>query len=112
MDVYKQFRNSRMEVWIKIIADPHAKTRGFSILGRELRVLGYEPVHDTMEDFRGNRMPGKFWVVRASEVYRVIPEMGKFPIRDEAWFFPFEFCDSLIRPDYYLTSKIVEHTWL
>ena len=98
-----------MVVWIKIAADPHAKLRGFSILGRELRVQGYEPIYGTMEDFRGSQMHGKFWVVEASEVYRVIPEMQKFSIREEVWFFPFEFCDSLVRPDYYLKGQVVNH---
>jgi hypothetical protein len=109
MDLYKHFNRTRMVVWIRISADPHAKARGFSIENRELRVKGYEPIFGTMEDFRGSTMPGKFWVVEASEVYRVIPEMRKFPIREEAWFFPFEFCDSFVRPDYYLSTKIVHH---
>jgi hypothetical protein len=98
-----------MVVWIIIRTDPHTNFRGFSILNRELRVKGYEPVYGTMEDLRGTHMNGKFWAVEASEVYRVIPELKRFPIRDEVWFFPFEFCDSLVRPDYYINGKVVEH---
>ena len=78
MDIYKCFQKTHLVVWIQLIADPHVKARGFSILGRELRVKGYEPICSTMEDFRGNPMQGKFWLVEASEVYRVIPEMKKF----------------------------------
>ncbi len=110
MDLYKHFARTRMQVWIQICQDPHAGFRGFSILNRELRVVGYEPIHSVMEDLRGQKMRGKFWVVKASEVYRVMPEMRKFPIRDEDWFFPFEFCNSLVRPDYYLEGTVIHHT--
>lgn len=82
--------------------------RGFSILGREVRVVGYAPVNDVMQDFAGAQMPGKFWVVRAEETYRVIPELKRFPLNSKDWFFPFEFCESFIRPDYYLDAKVIE----
>jgi hypothetical protein len=110
MDLYKHFSRTRMVVWIQVFKDPHANFRGFSIRGRELRVQGYEPIFGEMEDLTGKRMQGKFWVVEAKEVYRAIPEMRRFPIRMEAWFFPFEFCDSLVRPDYYLQGTVVNHT--
>jgi hypothetical protein len=97
-----------MVVWIKIDRDPHAKFRGFSILGRELRVTGYEPVTGEMEDMTGKKMHGRFWVVEASEIYRTMPEMKRFPIRHEAWFIPFEFCESFVRPYYYLDKKEIQ----
>ena len=109
MDLYKHFNRTRWVVWIKIIADPHAKARGFDLVERELKVTGFEPTFGTMEDFRGEKMHGKFWAVEASEVYRVIPEMRKFPIREEVWFFPFEFCNSFVRPSYYDESKVLHH---
>ena len=104
--MFAKYQGSRFEVWIKVIADPHDLARGFSILGREMRVIGYEPVQDTMEDLKGGRQEGTFWVVDYPEVYRVIPELKRFQIRKKPWFFPVEFCDSFVRPDYYLKTPI------
>lgn len=106
--MFNQYKNTRFEVWIKILVDPHDKQRGFSLQGRELRVIGYEPVKDEMEDLRGNRMEGTFWVVEAKEVYRVIPELKRFKINMKPWFFPVEFCESFVRPDYYLKTQVKE----
>lgn len=99
--MWKQYLDSRFVVWIRVKADPHDKYRGFSILNRELRVVGYEPVRDVMKDFSGNTMPGIFWVVEEKEVFRAIPELRRFA-QSKSWFFPFEFCESFIRPFNYL----------
>ena len=110
--MYSQYKGSRFEIWIKLRADPHDLTRGFSIEGRELKTMVYEPVKNVMEDMQGHTQPGTFWVVSADEVYRVIPEMKKFPIRMEPWFFPIEFCEAFPRPKGFLQKKIRELNWL
>lgn len=105
---WKQYSGTRFVVWIRVHTDPHVKMRGFSILDKELRVEGYSPVQDRMQDLRGQQMDGKFWVVPEAEVYRVIPELKRFPVQGKAWFFPIEFCESFVRPYDYLNSKIKE----
>lgn len=107
---FDPYRKSHLVAWVRIMVDPHAQFRGFSIERRELRVMGYDPIQDEMEDLSGNRQPGKFWVVAAIEVYRVIPELRRFKIRNEPWFFPVEFCESFVRPWDYLEGKVIEHT--
>lgn len=110
MDLFKQYEGSRFVVWVKIKFDPHSHIRGFSIAGRELRVIGYEPVHGEMQDPQGNVQPGKFWAVSPAEIFRVIPEMKRIQMKDKdkTWFLPFEFCESFIRPNYYLDAKVVD----
>lgn len=103
-----QYRGSRFVIWIRVKVDPHAAMRGFSILDREMRVEGYEPVNDTMQDLRGQMMAGKFWVVKEEEVYRVIPELLRFQKLGKAWFFPVEFCDPFVRPQNFLDLKVVD----
>jgi hypothetical protein len=103
-----QYQGSRFVIWIRLKVDPHANLRGFSILDRELRVEGYEPVNDTMQDLRGETMQGKFWVVKEDEVYRVIPELLRFQKYGKAWLFPVEFCDPFVRPYNYLSFKVKE----
>ena len=107
--MYGRYKGTRFEVWILLKEDPFELARGFSIKGRELRCMEYEPVHDVMQDMQGHTQPGTFWVVKAEEVYRVIPEMKRFPIQMKPWFFPFEFCQTFIRPKNYLQGKVVEH---
>lgn len=106
--IWEQYAGSRFVVWIKVAVDPHDKLRGFSILDREMRVSGYSPVEGEMQDLRGEKMLGKFWVVEESEIYRAIPEMKKFPVQNKPWFFPVEFCESFIRPYNYLSFKVKE----
>jgi hypothetical protein len=106
--MFKQYQGSRFVVWIRIKTDPHDQFRGFSIMDRELRVEGYEPVRDEMEDLKGNFMAGTFWVVEPAEVYRAIPELKRFKIYDRSWFFPVEFCEAFVRPYDYLSYKIKE----
>ena len=111
--MFKNYVGSRFVVWIKIEADPHVNFRGFSILGRELRVIGFEPIQDTMRDLRGQEMQGRFWAVEEAEVYRVIPEMLRFPVQNKPWLFPVEFCNPFVRPYYYVDTpqKDVELLW-
>ena len=110
MNMFKQYEGSRFVVWVQIKADPHDVARGFSIVGRELRVIGYEPVMGEMQDSQGHTQPGKFWAVSPDEIFRVIPEMKKvqMPDKSKPWFLPVEFCDSFVRPNYYLSGKVVE----
>ena len=110
MSILTPYRNTRFEGWIRIITDPFANARGFTLFHREFRIVGYDPVDDVMEDLKGNRQPGKFWVVKADEVYRVAPEMKRFPIRMEPWFFPVEFCEPFPRPYYYLGTPVLQKT--
>lgn len=110
--MFKNFEGSNFVVWIRIKTDPHVQMRGFSILNRELRVTGFEPVDDEMIDLRGQKMRGRFWVVPEKEVMRVIPELrGHWT--GKAWFFPFEFCESFVRPYDYLDypEKKVDLIW-
>lgn len=102
----KQYQGSRLDAWIRLISDPHSDWRGFSILGREMKILGYEPVWDEMQDLAGNKQQGKFWVVEAKEVYRSIPELRRFPLNEKSWLFPVEFCDIFVRPDYYQDTPV------
>jgi hypothetical protein len=110
MSIFNQYKGSRFVVWVQITADPHAEPRGFSIEGRELRVVGYEPVQGEMQDPHGHTQPGKFWAIEPAELFRVIPEMKNLPMpdKDKVWFLPVEFCDSFVRPYYYLNAKVVE----
>lgn len=70
-----------------------------------MQVEGYEPVLDVMQDLRGQKMQGRFWVVREEEVMRSIPELKCFA-QGKAWFFPIEFCESFIRPQDYLQYQV------
>ena len=106
MDYREIKKQSSLAVWIRITADPHARFRGFSILNRELRCLGFNPVEDEMRDLTGRTMRGKFWVVSADEVYRALPEMKRFKTQMEPWFFPFEFCQSFVQPADYMARPV------
>lgn len=107
--MYGKYKGTRFQVWIRLRADPHDMARGFSIQGRELRCMEYEPVNSVMEDLQGHTQPGTFWVVHAEEVYRVIPELKRFKINLEPWFFPVEFCEAFLRPKDFLNRKQIEH---
>jgi len=111
VDAWKQYRGTRMTLWIQVHSDPHHAMRGFSIQGRELRVLGYEAVQEEMEDLRGEKMRGKFWPVAEGEVFRAIPELKRFGAKGKPWLFPIEFCDVFVRPQSYSEDK-VRHTTL
>jgi hypothetical protein len=41
--------------------------------------------------------PGKFWVISEADLMRICPQMQSFA-QGADWFFPVEFCDSLVRP--------------
>lgn len=103
--MFKSYAGTRFVVWIRVIVDLHNAQRGFSILGRELRAEGYEPVRDEMIDLKGNRQAGRFWVVKEDEVMRAIPELKRFA-QGKSWFFPVEFCDSFVRPYDYLDYPV------
>lgn len=96
----KKHFGETFRTWVRIAADPHEKLRGFSLVGRELLTLSDQPEQTEMEDLWGNRMPGRFWVVEAREVYRVIPELKRYSVRSEPWLFPVEFCEVFVRPAY------------
>jgi hypothetical protein len=106
--MFKHFEGSHLVVWIKVQCDPHARPRGFSILGKELRVIGYEPVQDVQKTLDGYEMPGLFWMVPAREVYRVIPQMRRFGLETKPFFFPNEFCEPFVRPANYLDLPVRE----
>lgn len=108
--MFSQYKGTHFIVWVRIRVDPHALLRGFNIEGRELRVMGYEPVQGEMQDSQGHVQPGKFWVVEPAEIFRVIPEFKKIPMpnKDKPWFLPVEFCECFVRPNYYLDAKVKE----
>ena len=108
--MFSQYKGTRFVVWVKVIVDPFEKARGFSLKGSEFRVEGYEPVSDTMVDMQGNKMPGTFWVVAEDELFRVVPKMKKATVpQHKPWFFPIEFCEPFLRPNYYMGAKVVNH---
>lgn len=86
--------------WIQILVDPNAEQRGFSLEGLEFKAQP-DPVEDEMYGtLPGDRnvQPGKFWVVAEVELMRVCPQMQQFS-QGADWFFPVEFCNSLLRPE-------------
>ncbi len=107
----KMENQNRIDTWIQIIADPHAKMRGFSILNLEFKADVVEPVQGEMKDFTGKTMQGMFWVVSEDEVFRVCPQLRKFRTGDsKPWFFPQEFCKGFYRPYYFRRTKFVDLT--
>lgn len=106
-----KYKGTHFVVWINVRVDPHDKFRGFSILNKEFRVEGYSPIVDEMKDLSGQTMKGRFWVVKANEVYRVVPELKRFDDNGKAWFFPVEFCEAFVRPNDYLDYKVLDWEW-
>ena len=110
--LWKHFENTRFDLWIRVAIDPIEIARGFSIVGREMRVIGYAPVEDEMLDNRGRKMFGKFWQVRATEVFRAIPELRQMDYgqrhQDKPWLFPVELCETFPRPRNFLESKVTD----
>ena len=108
--LWKHFENTRFDLWIKVAVDPIEIARGFSIVGREMRVIGYSPVEDEMVDNRGRTMRGKCWQVRPDEVFRVIPELLHMnytqQYKTKPWSFPVELCETFPRPRNFLESKV------
>lgn len=108
--LWKHFEGSRFDLWIKVAVDPVEIARGFSIVGREMRVIGYAPVEGEMIDHKGRKMQGKCWQVRADEVFRTIPELRHFEYarryQTDVWLFPVELCETFPRPRNFLESQI------
>lgn len=101
MSYFENFRNTHFVTWVRIAADPHARWRGFSILDREFRALGYNPVEKEMVALDGKKQVGMFWLVHEREFYRVCPEMLKIQHpQNEVWVLPVEFCQPFVRPNY------------
>lgn len=86
--------------WIKVTADPHAKARGFSILGLEFRALGYGPIEDAMQGIDKAVMVTKVWAILEAEVFRVEPRLKRYGATGKPWYFPIEFCQPFVRPKY------------
>ncbi len=97
-------------LWIKITHDPVAEFRGFSIVGRELRVIGFAPFEDEMIDSGGKVIYGKYWKVLPEEVFRVIPELARLRYGEKyahkPWLFPIELSQSFPRPRDFLQRKV------
>jgi len=86
--------------WVRILSDPSAAARGFSLEGLEFPSKYSEPVEDEMYGALagdGNVQRGKFWVVTEDNLMRICPQMESLA-QGKDWFFPVEFCDSLSRP--------------
>ena len=77
-----------MELFIQITQDPHANRRGFTILGRKMRISG-APTIDTMKGIDGKDMVGKFWVVEHADFIRAVPEWSNYS--NQRWLIPVEF---------------------
>ena len=100
--------NSRLDTWIRVVVDPHASLRGFSILNLEFKSEVRFPIQGEMKDFKGNYMNGMFWVVSEDEVFRVCPRLKTLGITGKPWFFPREFCNAFVRPYYFRRTKLVD----
>jgi len=86
--------------WVRVLVDPNADVRGFSLEGLEFKAKG-PPVEDEMYGtLPGDTytQSGKFWVVSEVELMRVCPKMQSYA-KGEDWFFPVEFCDHTVRPE-------------
>jgi hypothetical protein len=90
--------------WIRVLVDPSAEARGFSLEGLEFKAQttpDAKPVVDemygTLPGDNNNMQPGSFWVVSEDELMRVCPQMEPFA-QGKDWFFPTEFCDASLRP--------------
>ena len=86
--------------WVRVLADPSAEVRGFSLEGLEFPATHAEPIEDTMYGTLpgdSNKQPGKFWVVLEKDLMRICPQMQSFA-QGADWFFPVEFCDPMVRP--------------
>lgn len=87
-------------MWIRVLTDPSAGSRGFTLEGLEFPAKRAEPVEDEMYGTLPgdtNTQPGKFWVVSEDDLMRICPQMQSFA-QGADWFFPVEFCDPLVRP--------------
>jgi len=86
--------------WIRVLADPSAAQRGFSLEGLEFPAKNNDPVEDEMHGtLQGDThvQAGKFWVITEEALMRICPRMQAFA-QGKDWFFPVEFCDSMVRP--------------
>lgn len=87
-------------VWVRVLVDPSATSRGFSLEGLEFPANSPQPVEDEMYGTipgDANTQPGKFWVVSESDLMRICPAMQTFA-QGADWFFPVEFCEPVSRP--------------
>lgn len=110
MNLWQRFEGTRFDIWIKVAHDPVDFVRGFSLVGREMRVIGYAPVEGEMIDSAGRTMKAKCWPVKPSELFRVVPELLHLNYTqrhlDKPWLFPVEFCETFPRPKNFLEAKI------
>jgi hypothetical protein len=86
--------------WVRILVDPNEEQRGFTLADLEFKAQP-DVVEDEMYGTRpgdNNTQAGKFYVVTEEELMRVCPQMKPFA-QSADWFFPVEFCDSLLRPE-------------
>jgi hypothetical protein len=87
-------------VWVRVLVDPTAAARGFSLEGLEFPAKQPQPVEDEMYGTipgDSNIQPGKFWVVTEDALMRICPAMQEFA-QGTDWFFPVEFCEPVSRP--------------
>ncbi len=87
-------------VWVRVLVDPTAAARGFSLEGLEFPAKQPQPVDDEMYGTipgDANIQPGKFWVVSEEHLMRICPAMQAFT-QGADWFFPVEFCEPVSRP--------------
>ena len=66
--------------WVRVLADPSAELRGFSIEGLEFPSTHAEPIEDTMYGTLpgdSNQQPGKFWVVSEDALMRICPQLAE-----------------------------------
>lgn len=109
-------KGTRLDAWIKVIVDPFARQRGFSLVGKEFKCMEYSPSEQEVIDSKGVRIVMRSWAVHQQEMFRVAPELFKSAYGqqhgDKPWMFPVEFCETFVRPKNYLTFKVLEHDLL
>lgn len=100
--LYRQFDNTtdKWRTWIVIIADPHAGSRGFTLLGRELPVKGNTTVKTEMLSIIDKRKQyGEFWVIDDKDFIKAVPELTHLS-NGSTWLIPKEFANPFVKPAY------------
>jgi len=86
-----------VDVYIKVISDPGAKERGFSILGRQFKPA-FPAIYTTkaISIIDGREETVSVWIIAEKEYLRVVPEHENFRPTSQFWVFPAELCSPIV----------------